>query len=106
MQIHNPPIIHEREHRHQLIFKYRRRPSGAIESDFEMINAPALAFAARATSSIPGAFQPARNLEIDEFLRDRSIDWPRREEFIAGNFENYAQMNVDELLFPSSMAVF
>src|SRR5664279_476645 len=24
MQIHNPPIIHEREHRHRLHFKYRR----------------------------------------------------------------------------------
>jgi patatin-related protein len=65
MQIHNPPIIHEREHRHQLHFKYRRRPSGAVESDFEMANAPALAFAARATSSIPGAFPPARILEVD-----------------------------------------
>ena len=100
MQIHNPPIIHEREHRHQLHFKYRRRASGAIESDFEMINAPALAFAARATSSIPGAFPPARILEVDEFLRNRSIDWPRRAEFIAHNFENYAQMNVDVASVP------
>jgi patatin-related protein len=100
MQIHNPPIIHEREHRHQLHFKYRRRQSGAIESDFEMTNAPALAFAARATSSIPGAFPPARILEIDEFLRDRSIGWPQRAEFIARNFENYTQMNVDVASVP------
>lgn len=100
MQIHNPPIIHEREHRHQLHFKYRRRQSGAIESDFEMTNAPALAFAARATSSIPGAFPPARILETDEFLRDRSIGWPQRAEFIAHNFENYTQMNVDVASVP------
>lgn len=100
MQIHNPPIIHEREHRHQLHFRYRRRASGAVESDFEMINAPALAFAARATSSIPGVFPPARILEVDEFLRSRSIDWPRRAEFIAHNFENYAQMNVDVASVP------
>ncbi len=73
MQIHNPPIIHEREHRHQLHFKYRRRPSGAVVSDFEMTDAPALAFAARATSSIPGAFPPACILEVDEFLK-RSLD--------------------------------
>ena len=100
MQIHNPPIIHEREHRHQLHFKYRRRPSGAIESDFEMANAPALAFAARATSSIPGAFPPARILEVDQLLRERSIAWPRRAEFIARNFDNYAQMNVDAASVP------
>jgi len=100
MQIHNPPIIYEREHRHEIHFKYRRRPSGTIQSDFELINAPALAFAARATSSIPGVFPPARILEIDEFLRDRSIDWPRRAEFIAGNFEKYAQMNVDVASVP------
>ena len=100
MQIHNPPIIHEREHRHRLHFKYRRSASGAIESDFDMLNAPALAFAARATSSIPGAFPPARIFEVDEFLRTRSIDWPRRAEFIAHNFENYARMNVDVTSIP------
>jgi patatin-related protein len=100
MQIHNPPIIHEREHRHRLHFKYRRSASGAIESDFDMMNAPALAFAARATSSIPGAFPPARILEVDEFLRNRSINWPRRAEFIAHNFENYARMNVDVTSVP------
>ena len=60
MQIHDPPVIHEREHRHVLHFKYRRRASGAVESDFDLENAPALAFAARATSSVPGAFPPAR----------------------------------------------
>jgi patatin-related protein len=100
MQIHNPPIIHEREHRHRLHFKYCRRAGGVIESDFEMTNAPALAFAARATSSIPGAFPPARILEVDQLLRDRSIVWPRRAEFIARNFENYAQMNVDAASVP------
>ncbi len=100
MQIHNPPIIHEREHRHRLHFKYRRSASGTIESDFDMTNAPALAFAARATSSIPGAFPPARILEVDEFLRNRSIDWPRRAEFIAHNFENYTRTNVDVTSIP------
>jgi patatin-related protein len=100
MQLHNPPVIHEREHRHRLHFRYRRRPSGAVESDFEMANAPGLAFAARATSSIPGAFPPARIVEVDEFLRKRAIDWPRRADFIARNFENYTRMNVDVAYVP------
>jgi patatin-related protein len=100
MQIHDPPIVHEREHRHVLNFRYRRRPSGAVESDFELENAPALAFAARATSSIPGAFPPAQIREVDELVRVRRAAWPRRAEFIERNFEHYAQLNVDVASVP------
>src|SRR5450759_3264717 len=100
MQIHDPPVIHELEHRHVLHFKYRRRASGAVDSDFDLENAPALAFAARATSSVPGAFPPARIVEMDQLVRARSAIWPRRSEFIARNFEQYAQMNVDVASVP------
>jgi patatin-related protein len=100
MQIHDPPVVHEREHRHVLHFRYRRRASGAVDSDFSLENAPALAFAARATSSIPGAFPPAQILEVDELIRERSASWPRRAQFIAGNFEHYEQMNVDAASVP------
>lgn len=100
MQIHDPPVIHEREHRHVLHFKYRRPASGAVDSDFELENAPALAFAARATSSIPGAFPPARILEMDQLVKARATDWPRRSGFMAQNFEQYAQMNVDVASVP------
>ena len=100
MQIHDPPVVHESEHRHVLHFQYRRRASGAVDSDFDLDNAPALAFAARATSSIPGAFPPARILEIDELVRTRAAAWPRRAEFIARDFEPYAPMNVDVAAVP------
>lgn len=100
MQIHDPPVIHELEHRHVLHFKYRRRGNGAVEDDFDLENAPALAFAARATSSVPGAFPPARILEMDQLVRARSVDWPRRAEFIVRNFEPYAQLNVDVASIP------
>lgn len=100
MQIHDPPIIHEREHRHVLHFKYRRSTSGAVDSDFDLENAPALAFAARATSSIPGAFPPARILEMDQLVEERAADWPRRTEFMARNFEQYAKLNVDVASVP------
>src|SRR5665811_682091 len=98
--MHDAPVIHEREHRHVLHFKYRRSTSGAADSDFDLANAPALAFAARATSSIPGAFPPARILEMDQLVRARSDVWPRRSEFIAENFEQYAQINVDAASVP------
>jgi len=95
MQIHNPPLIHEREHRHLLRFHYLRQPSGVVKSDFDFANVASLAFAARATSSFPGAFPPARIIEMDELVAMRGEEWPRRAEFIAGNFEHYNRVNVD-----------
>ena len=86
VQIHDPPLIHERDHHHVLQFTYRRHATGAVESDFDLDNAPALAFAARATSSFPGAFPPARIVEMDEVVAQRHGGWPRRAEFIAKSF--------------------
>ncbi|HLH88414.1 MAG TPA: patatin-like protein [Xanthobacteraceae bacterium] len=100
MQIHDPPVVHEREHRHVLHFRYRRRANGAVDSDFDLDNAPALAFAARATASIPGAFPPAQVLEMDALLQARGVPWPRRDDFVARNFEAYARVNVDPCAVP------
>ncbi len=95
MQIHDPPVIYELEHRHVLHFKYRRRPGGEVESDFDLDNVPALAFAARATSSFPGAFPPAQIVEMDELVASRGARWPRREEFILRNFAQHLRADVD-----------
>jgi patatin-related protein len=95
LQIHDPPLIHEREHRHVLHFGYRRSQGGTIESDFDIANAPALAFAARATSSFPGVFPPAQIAEMDKLLRDRRTTWPRRQEFLEKNFPRYLDANID-----------
>jgi patatin-related protein len=99
MQIHDPPVVHEREHRHVLHFAFRRH-SGGAESDFGLADTPALAFAARATSSLPGAFPPARIVEMDELMRARGVDWPRRGDFLARNFEPYARVEVDAASVP------
>jgi patatin-related protein len=93
--IHDPPLIHEQEHRHLLRFSYRRAPDGEVESDFTLANAPALVFAARATSSFPGAFPPARIAEIDALLSGRGGDWPTRAAFMAGNFARHVEAGVD-----------
>ncbi len=95
IQIHDPSLIHEREHRHTLHFAYRRWPSGDVESDFDLANAPALAFAARATSSFPGAFPAAQVAEIDRLLAERGIPWHGRDAFLAGNFDRYVRANID-----------
>ena len=100
VHIHDPAIIHERVHRHLFHFKYRRRANGEVESDFDLANAPALAFAARATSSIPGAFPPARIVEMDELVRERGAAWPRRDDFIRRNFANYLEADLDPTSAP------
>jgi patatin-related protein len=95
LQIHDPPLIYELEHRHVLHFSYRRRADGTVESDFDLDNAPGLAFAARATSCFPGAFPPAQIIEMDELVASRGAQWPRREEFILRNFERHLRADVD-----------
>ena len=100
VHIHDPSIIHERVHRHLFHFKYRRRANGEVESDFDLANAPALAFAARATSSIPGAFPPARIVEMDELVGRKAATWPRRADFIQRNFGNYLEAELDPASAP------
>jgi patatin-related protein len=100
VQIHDPPLIHERDHSHVLRFTYRRRSDGTVESDFDLDNAPSLAFAARATSSFPGAFPPTRIVEMDEVVASRGATWPRREEFIAKSFEDHLRADVDPAATP------
>jgi len=100
VQIHDPAIIEERVHRHLFHFRYRRRPNGEVESDFDLANAPALAFAARATSSVPGAFPPARLAEMDELLRSKGAAWPRRADFIKENFAYYLENGIDPTSVP------
>ncbi len=92
---HDPPVLHEREHRHLLQFACEHRKSGVIESDFGVDNAPSLAFGARASASYPGAFPPARLAEMDALLAARSMAWPTRERFLAHNFAHYREHGMD-----------
>ncbi|MGO9357731.1 MAG: patatin-like protein [Xanthobacteraceae bacterium] len=95
LSIHTPPVIYELEHRHVLKFRYERGRDGGILSDFDLENAPALAFAARATSSFPGAFPAAQVAEVDALVARKALAWPTRADFIARNFACYADQNID-----------
>jgi patatin-related protein len=97
IQIHDPALIREREHRHVLRFSYRRFPNGEVQSDFLRDNAAGLAFAARATSAFPGAFPPAQIREIDRVIAARGRDWPRRAAFLQANFQSYHRAGLDPL---------
>jgi patatin-related protein len=95
VQIHDPPVIPEREHRHVLHFGYRRFPSGEESSDFLRDNVGALAFAARATSAYPGAFPPAQLRELDAVLAAAGRAWPSRRGFVDGNFRPHYRAGLD-----------
>jgi patatin-related protein len=95
IRIHDPPLIHEQEHRHILRFRCRHWPGGEIESDFALENAASLAFAARATSAFPGAFPPATIGEMDGVLARRQAEWPTRAAFLRDGFTRYHQAGSD-----------
>jgi patatin-related protein len=63
-------IVYERRHRNVFHFKYAARDAtgGEGRNDFVRENNPFLAFAARATSSFPFAFEPMRLCDIDDLL--------------------------------------
>lgn len=86
IRLHDPERIVEREHRTSFNFSYVRRGSAIYASNFDDGNVPGLAFAARATSSFPGAFPPAQLADLDEALERRGQPWPDRSVFMANNF--------------------
>ncbi len=75
LRLNSPPEVMETEHRIVLGFTDHASggPIGAI---------PDLAFAARATSSFPGAFPPFTVGELDGVLAARGIAWPERADFL------------------------
>ncbi|MSO72952.1 MAG: patatin-like protein [Rhodospirillaceae bacterium] len=87
--IHDPPLIRDREHRHMLRLSYRQWPRGEEKSGFDRENLPALVFAARATSSFPGAFPPMQFREIDHLIAERGLQWRSRVDFLYSNFRPY-----------------
>ncbi|WP_417451892.1 patatin-like protein [Kordiimonas sp.] len=86
VKLHDPREVIERQHGVTLNFSYRQAPGGRTLSEFSDANLPALGFAARATSSFPGAFPPLRLQDLEERLAARRQDWPMRDAFLAKNF--------------------
>ncbi|NVJ99489.1 MAG: patatin-like protein [Alphaproteobacteria bacterium] len=86
IKLHDPGEVLEHQHSVILNFGYRQAATGAIQSDFTDGNIPGLGFAARATSSFPGAFPPLRLQDLEERLTARRQDWPHRDMFLTRNF--------------------
>ncbi len=82
IRIDEPAFIEEREHRRILRFSCEHRMPGVLDSSFTPRHIPGLVFAARATSSFPGAFPPATVGEMDTLLAERGEVWETRESFL------------------------
>jgi len=96
--MYDPSFVTEREHRHVLGFSYQRYHGGEERSEFTIADTPSLAFAARATSSFPGAFPPAQIGEIDRICAAKGMTWATREAFLDRNFGRYGQAGTDPAL--------
>ena len=83
LRLHSPAEITENEHRLVIGFN-----DAGIDRDGtrHLGDTAELAFAARATASFPGAFQPARVGEIDAVLAERQAQWPGRAAFLRRIF--------------------
>jgi len=85
MQLHDQLIAREREHGAFCRFVHRETPAGREASDFADGNLPALVWAARASSSFAGAFEPFRHDELVALIARRGLRWPGERRFLEGS---------------------
>ena len=88
LRLNSPAEVVETEHR--LVFPFADHGEGSCGSPVE------LAFAARATSSFPGAFPPLKLSEMDEVLIERGQGWPGRTAFVQRAMPRHAAANTAE----------
>lgn len=74
LELHSPAEVMETEHR--LVIPFTDHGTGGFADHAE------LTFAARATSSFPGAFPPFCVAELDGVLEQRALGWPTRDAFL------------------------
>ena len=77
LRLNSPPEVVETEHRLVVTFTDHGQPCETLAHPAE------LAFAARSTSSFPGAFPPFTVAELDGVLAERKRRWAGRRQFLA-----------------------
>ncbi len=81
LRLNSPPLVLESEHRLPISF-HAQTPSKGGQG---LANSLELTFAARATSSFPGAFPPLKVAEIDRMGDLLQRNWPERDAFLRRN---------------------
>ncbi|VVT10614.1 Patatin [Sphingomonas sp. EC-HK361] len=90
LRLNSPPEVVETEHRLVFAFSDHGEPSQSLGDAAE------LAFAARATSSFPGAFPPFSVGELDGVLKARHRPWPGRKAFLSRILPRHAAADAAE----------
>ena len=90
LRLNSPPEVVETEHRVVVAFTDAGDPVDTLAA------LPELAFAARATSSFPGAFPPFTVGELDGVLKERHRAWPGRKAFLTRVLPRHAAANAAE----------
>ena len=83
LRLHSPALASETEHRLPISFR-------AHGGDATMAPRTDLVFAARATSSFPGAFPPLTIAEIERLAAERGMGWPSRDAFLSRIMPHHA----------------
>jgi len=86
IHLDDPDYVEEWDHRRILNFHAAHRMPGYVDSQFDAESIPELVFAARATSSFPGAFPPATVAEMERALASHKLFWHNRDAFLARGF--------------------
>ena len=76
LTLNSPPEVVETEHRLVVPFTDHGAVTRSLADPAELV------FAARATSSFPGAFPPFMVGELDAVVKARKTSWPGREDFL------------------------
>jgi patatin-related protein len=87
INLDDPAYVEEWDHRRILKFHAAHRTHGNIDSQLAFENIPELVFAARATSSFPGAFPPATVAEMERALSKQKRAWHHRGRFLSKGLE-------------------
>ena len=87
LPLHSPAEVVETEHRLVVGFSDHGRALSSLAA------LPELAFAARSTSSFPGAFPPFMIGELDGVLKERRLAWPGRRAFLRRILPRQAAAN-------------
>lgn len=87
IHLDDPDFVEEWDHRRILDFHAAHRTPGFVDSQLDTDAIPELVFAARATSSFPGAFPPATVAEMERVLSDHKMSWRNRDAFLLRGFD-------------------
>lgn len=101
VSMHDPETINEQQHKVSLSFSHLQGRHSARHSDFDDTNIPGLGFAARATSSFPGAFPPMRIKDLKDYLEAEGSSWPHERDFMRKNFAHLRENSeaISEMCF-------